>query len=85
MLFRGLIIWILMPRWKVNIREGFMNLLVKSDPGSLNRQGESKIERESQKRSRSRLIQESEMASAFALVTKVSENQSLIKFRSDQI
>ena len=37
-----------------------MNLLVKSDPGSLNRQGESKIERESQKRSRSRLIQESE-------------------------
>ena len=85
MLFRGLIIWILMPRWKVNIMEGFMNLLVKSDPGSLNRQGESKIERESQKRSRSRLIQESEMASAFALVTKVSENQSLIKFRSDQI
>ena len=74
-----------MPRWKVNIMEGFMNLLVKSDPGSLNRQGESKIERESQKRSRSRLIQESEMASAFALVTKVSENQSLIKFRSDQI
>ena len=62
-----------------------MNLLVKSDPGSLNRQGESKIEHESQKRSRSRLIQESEMASAFALVTKVSENQSLIKFRSDQI
>ena len=37
-----------------------MNLLVKSGPGKLNRQGEPKIERESKKRSRRRLIQESE-------------------------
>ena len=44
-LFRGLIIWILMPRWKVNIMKGFMNLLVKSGPDKLNRQGEPKIER----------------------------------------
>ena len=44
----------------MNIMKGFMDLLVKSGPGKLNRQGEPKIERESKKRSRRRLIQESE-------------------------
>ena len=36
----GLIIRILRLRWKANILEGFMNMLVKSGPGNLNRQDE---------------------------------------------
>ena len=48
--------------------KGFMSLLGKSGPGDLNRKDESKIERESQKRSRGRLNQESSVPIFF--VTK---------------
>ena len=48
--------------------KGFMNLLGKSGPGDLNRKDEPKIERESQKRSRGRLNQESSVPICF--VTK---------------
>ena len=48
--------------------QGFMNLLGKSGPGDLNRKDEPKIECESQKRSRSRLNQESSVPICF--VTK---------------
>ena len=70
--------------------KGFMNLLVKSGPNDLNRQDEPKIKCESQKRSKSPCtaaasIKKARMVSAFTLVTKVSENQSLIKCRSDQV
>ena len=49
-LFRGLIIRIMRTRWKVNIIKEFINLLVKSGPRDLNRQDETKIVLESQKR-----------------------------------
>ena len=48
--FRGLSIWILRPRWKVNIMKGFMNLLVKSGCRDFHSQDEPRRERESQKR-----------------------------------
>ena len=64
-LFRGLIISILRPRWKV---KEFMNLLGKSGPRDLNRQDEPKIERENQKRNRGRLNQESSVPICFVTI-----------------
>ena len=49
-LFRGLIIRILRPLWRVNVMKGLKNLLVKSGPRDLNRLDEPKIERERQRR-----------------------------------
>ena len=74
-LFRGLIIRIMRPRWKVNIIKEFINLLVKSGPRDLNRQDETKIVRESQKRITSlcaaaALIKKARMVSRFTLVKK---------------
>ena len=74
-LFRGLIIRIMRPRWKVNIIKEFINLFVKSGPRNLNRQDETKIVRESQKRITSlcaaaALIKKARMVSRFTLVKK---------------
>ena len=59
-------------------------------PWDLNRQDEPKIERESQKRimrpcAAAASIKIARIVSAFTLVNKESENQSLIKCRSDQV
>ena len=88
-LFRGLIIRIMRPQWKVNVIKGFINLLVKSGPRDLNRQNENKIVCESQKRIMSvcavaASIKKARMVSRFTLVNRVSENQSLLKCRIDQ-
>ena len=88
--FRGLSIRILRSRWKVNILKGFMNLLVKSDPRDFNPQDEPEIECDIQKRiidpcNAAASIKKARMVSAFTLVNKVSENQSLIEYRSDQV
>ena len=68
----------------------FINLMVKSGPCDLNRQDEPRIEPESQKRIMSPCaaaasIKKARMVSTFTLVNKVSENQTLIKFRNDQV
>ena len=70
--------------------KGFMNLLVKSGPRGLNRLDEPKIEHESQMRimgpcAAATSIKKARMVSAFTLVNKFSENQSLVKYRSDQV
>ena len=76
--------------------KGFMNLLVKSEklvksgPRGLNRLDEPKIEHESQMRimgpcAAAASIKKARMVSAFTLVNKFSENQSLVKYRSDQV
>ena len=67
-----------------------MNLFVKSGPHDLNRQDEPKIERESQKRITSPIaaavsIKKARMANAFTFVNNVSENQSPMKCRIDQV
>ena len=86
--FRGLSIRILRSRWKVNILKGFMNLSMKSDPRDFNPQPE--IECDIQKRiidpcNAAASIKKARMVSAFTLVNKVSENQSLVEYRSDQV
>ena len=70
--------------------KGFMNLLVKSGPRGLNSLDEPKIEHESQMRimgpcAVAASIKKARMVSAFTLVNKFSENQSLVKYRSDQV
>ena len=50
--------------------KGFINLLGKSGPGDLNRKDKSKIERESQKRSRGRLNPSQESSVPICFVTK---------------
>ena len=69
--------------------KGFMNLLVKSGPRGLNRLDEPKIEHGSQMRIMSPCaaasIKKARMVIAFTLVNKFSENQSLVKYRSDQV
>ena len=70
--------------------KGFINLLVKSGPRDLNRLDELKIEHESQMRimgpcAAAASIKKVRMVSAFTLVNKFSENQSLVKYRSDQV
>ena len=66
-----------------------MNLLVKSSPRDFNPLDKPKIERESQKIkspcAAAASIKKARMVSAFMLVNKVFENQSLIKYRSDQV
>ena len=68
-----------------------MNLLVKSGPCDLNRLDEPKIkEHESQKRimgpcAAAASTKKAKMVSAFTLVNKFSENQLLVKFRSDEV
>ena len=68
----------------------FMNLLFKLGPGDLNRQDEPRIQGESWKRIKSPCA----AAASIRKVTNgeydtflniVSENQSLIKYRSDQV
>ena len=70
--------------------KGFMNLLVKSGPRGLNRLDEPKIEHESQMRimgpcAAAASIKKARMVSKFTLVNKFSENQSLVKYMSDQV
>ena len=69
--------------------KGFMNLLVKSGCRDFHSQDEPRRERESQKRiwpcAAAASIKKARMVSAFTLVNKVSENDSLIKYRSDQV
>ena len=68
-----------------------MNLFLESGLGYLNRQDERNLkQRESQKSIKSPCtaaasIKKPRIVSAFTIVSKVSENQSLIKFRSDQV
>ena len=67
-----------------------MNLLVKSDPRDFNPQDEPEIECDIQKRiidpcNAAASIKKARMVSAFTLVNKFSENQSLVKYRSDQV
>ena len=74
----------------MNIVKGFTNLLLKSGPRDLNRLEEPKMERESQKRIMSPCaavasIKIARMVSAFTLVNKVPENQSLMKCRSGHV
>ena len=59
--------------------KGFKNLLVKSDPGNLNRQDERNP------CAAAASIKNARMVGAFTIINKVSENQSLIKCRSDQV
>ena len=65
--------------------KGFTNLLVKSGPGNLNRQ-----DFQSQKKIKGACaaagsVKKARMVSVFTIVNKVSENQLLIKYRSDQV
>ena len=88
--FRGLSIRILRSLWKVNILKGFMNLSVKSDPRDFNPQDEPEIECDIQERiidpcNAAASIKKARMVSAFTLLNKVSENQSLVEYRSDQV
>ena len=53
-LFRDLIIRIFRRLWEVNIMKGFMNLLVKSGPGNLNRQEERDLKQSARVRRGSR-------------------------------
>ena len=67
-----------------------MNLSVKSGPRDFNRQDEPETEREIQKRimgprAAAASIKKARLVSAFTLVNKVSENQSLVEYRSDQV
>ena len=67
-----------------------MSLLVESDPGDLNRQDETNIERESQKEIKSPCVAPPQsgkrqmVTECITLVNKVYENQSLIEDRRDQ-
>ena len=66
--------------------KGFLNLLVKSGPRDLNRQDEPKIEREIiGPCTAAASIKKVRVVSAFTLVDELSENQSLIKCRSDKV
>ena len=61
----------------------FMNLLVKLGPGDLNRQDEPRIQGESWKRIKS--LWKATNGEYNTFLNLVSENQSLIKYRSDQV
>ena len=68
----------------------FMNLLVKLGPGDLNRQDEPRIQGESWKRIKSLCAAAASIRKATngeynTFLNLVSENQSLIKYRSDQV
>ena len=68
----------------------FMNLLVKLGPGDLNRQDEPIIQGESWKRIKSLCAAAASIRKATngeynTFLNLVSENQSLIKYRSDQV
>ena len=68
----------------------FMNLLLKLGPGDLNRQDEPRIQGESWKRIKSLCAAAASIRKATngeynTFLNLVSENQSLIKYRSDQV
>ena len=68
----------------------FMNLLVKLGPGDLNRQDEPRIQGESWKRIKSLCAAAASIRKATngeynTFLNLVSENQSLIKYRSDKV
>ena len=68
----------------------FMNLSVKLGPGDLNRQDEPRIQGESWKRIKSLCAAAASIRKATngeynTFLNLVSENQSLIKYRSDQV
>ena len=74
----------------MKIRKEFMNLLVKLSPGDLNRQDEPRIQGESWKRTKSPCAAAASIRKATngeynTFLNIVSENLSLIKYRSDQL
>ena len=86
--FQGLVIRILGPRWELKIIKGPMSLLVKSGPRDLNRENEPKIERKRWTKSScaaAASINKATNGECITLVNKLSENQSLIKYRSHQV